>query len=205
MVVERKVIEDFIRRAYDTACGHGFHDVELSDQHMLMLVIGEIGEMVEADRKSRRADVASFKALEEIRIGSDAEYAEYVNKCFVEHIKDTLEDELADVCIRIFDFCGLRKITPAMSSKGVFGMQDEFKRIFGGMTICKQCFSLSCLVCDVGRYGEKWGKDRMEREIGAILSFCFEFARFHGIDLEWHIEQKMRYNESRPPKHGKKY
>lgn len=192
MVVERKVIEDFIRRAYDTACSHGFHDVELSDQHMLMLVIGEIGEMVEADRKSRRANRELFD--------------KFTDGAFVEgfecHIKDTLEDELADVVIRLCDFCGKRGLMPMMSGSGVLEMQKEFSDIFGRMSICEQCFSLSSLVVGMSKYADK---KAVEHDLGMIFSFCFEFARFHGIDLEWHIEQKMKYNESRGYKHGKKY
>lgn len=30
-------------------------------------------------------------------------------------------------------------------------------------------------------------------------------ANIINIDIEWHIEQKINYNESRPYKHGKKY
>ena len=40
-------------RAYKTACEHGFHDKELSKEHCLCLVISELMEAVEADRKGR--------------------------------------------------------------------------------------------------------------------------------------------------------
>lgn len=38
-------------RAYKCACAHGFHNTELSNGHLLMLVITELSEAVEADRK----------------------------------------------------------------------------------------------------------------------------------------------------------
>lgn len=38
-------------KAYKTACEHGFHDQELSNNHFLCLVISELMEAVEADRK----------------------------------------------------------------------------------------------------------------------------------------------------------
>ena len=194
-MVSKEKIQVFIARAYDTACGHGFHDVELSDQHMLMLVIGEIGEMVEADRKSRRVKLHGDDLDNTLRFNDFA-------PTFEHFVKDTLEDELADVVIRLCDFCGKRGLMPMMSGSGVLEMQDEFSDIFGRMSICEQCFSLSSLVVGMSKYADK---KVMEHDLGMIFSFCFEFARFHGIDLEWHIEQKMRYNESRPPKHGKKY
>ena len=40
--------------AYTTACNKGFHDEKHSDEHYLMLVITEIAEAVQADRKGRR-------------------------------------------------------------------------------------------------------------------------------------------------------
>ena len=40
-------------RTYKTACEHGFHDKDLSNEHCLCLVISELMEAVEADRKGR--------------------------------------------------------------------------------------------------------------------------------------------------------
>ena len=40
-------------RAYKTACDRGFHDEELSNEHCLCLVISELMEAVEADRKGK--------------------------------------------------------------------------------------------------------------------------------------------------------
>ena len=48
-------------RAYKTACEHGFHDEELSNEHCLCLVISELMEAVEADRNNKYADRKSFK------------------------------------------------------------------------------------------------------------------------------------------------
>lgn len=176
-------VQEFIVRAYETSCNHGFHDVERSDEHLLMLVLSEIGEMVEADRKNRRFD------MEKYRNGFDSDKV-----MFEKYVKDTLEDELADVCIRLFDFCGLRRLVPV-----VVDMHDDFERLFGGLSLTEQCFALSSFVTNAVREPE------MANRIGMSLAFCVEFARHHGIDLVWHIERKMEYNETRPIRHGKKY
>lgn len=47
-------------RAYKCACDHGFHDTELSNGHLLMLVITELSEAVEADRKGRFHYIKKF-------------------------------------------------------------------------------------------------------------------------------------------------
>lgn len=47
-------------RAYKCACDHGFHDTGLSEGHLLMLVITELSEAVEADRKGRFHYIKKF-------------------------------------------------------------------------------------------------------------------------------------------------
>ena len=47
-------------RAYKCACAHGFHNTELSNGHLLMLVITELSEAVEADRKGRFYYIKKF-------------------------------------------------------------------------------------------------------------------------------------------------
>lgn len=47
-------------RAYKCACDHGFHNTELSNGHLLMLVITELSEAVEADRKGRFHYIKKF-------------------------------------------------------------------------------------------------------------------------------------------------
>ena len=48
-------------RAYKCACAHGFHNTELINEHFLCLVISELMEAVEADRKNRRFDKEKHK------------------------------------------------------------------------------------------------------------------------------------------------
>ena len=50
-------------KAYKIAREHGFHEEEFSDGHYLMLVISELSEAVEADRKGF---MKSFAALSEM-------------------------------------------------------------------------------------------------------------------------------------------
>lgn len=50
-----------------------------------------------------------------------------------------------------------------------------------------------------------WKKDTFEDELAdAVIRIC-DLAESQGIDLEWQITQKMKYNYTRPAKHGKKF
>lgn len=49
-------------------------------------------------------------------------------------------------------------------------------------------------------------KDTFEDELADAAIRIFDLAYEMGIDLSWHIEQKVRYNAGRPKMHGgKKY
>lgn len=55
------------------------------------------------------------------------------------------------------------------------------------------------------RVFEEYVKDTFEDELADIMIRVMDLAAFKGIDLEAHIKAKMRYNQMRPHKHGKKY
>lgn len=48
-------------------------------------------------------------------------------------------------------------------------------------------------------------KNTFEDELADVMIRVMDLAAFKGIDLEWHIKAKMRYNSLREHKHGKKY
>ena len=105
----------------------GFYDEKTEIGTKLMLVVSELAEGMDADRKGLHAKVDQFEQL--IKSG---EYS--FQDAFKSTIKDTFEDEMADTIIRMFDLSG-----------------------------------------------------------------------FLEIDIEKHIELKLKYNATRPPKHGKNY
>lgn len=94
-------------RAYKTACKHGWHEEDLSNEHLLCLVISELMEAVEADRKRMHAFRTPFEDFI-CRFTRDPEHAYKV--AFDEYIKDSVEDELSDAVIRLLDLAGLKGI-----------------------------------------------------------------------------------------------
>ena len=193
VVITKERISDLVSNSYRVARNHGFHDDYHSPAHYMMLVLSEIGEMVEADRKNRHADVAYYTTSSGMGLAS-----------FESLIKDTFEDEMADVVIRLCDFCGSLNVLPQMNDVMV-DMYDEFAKFFGNKSICEQCFALSSMVVDIERSSYDADDSEMRKRLGSTLSFIFEMANYHGIDLLWHVDRKMEYNESRPLRHGKAY
>lgn len=178
-------------KAYKTACEHGFHDNELSDEHCSMLVITELSEAVEADRKGKNADVAKFREWQGNSIPlSDETRNKRFKEDFEAYIKDSVADELADAAIRLLDLAGMRNID----------LNDRFVISF---TVSKnKSFTENCysIIKDIVNY-----KYTLEECINYAIRQVIELAGFYNIDLEWHIKMKMKYNSLRENKHGKKY
>lgn len=195
------LLSSYIDKAYSCACNHGFHEKELSLPHVMMLVISEVGEMVEADRKMKRANVSlfEFNAKSSQPKGRELEHRIF---CFKEFVKDSYEDEMSDVAIRIFDICGMRGIEGLSLNEPTLPW-DGFRGFVESHNICECCYEL------VGMLSRLDYSDVSKGELRDVLNFAFCFlvvmSEVKGIDLKRHIELKMEFNESRPMRNGKTY
>jgi NTP pyrophosphatase (non-canonical NTP hydrolase) len=197
----REVVKDLVQKSFDIACDHGFHDEVHSDEHYMMLVISEIGEMVEADRKSRHANLKAFYDAV-TKPQPEGQEDKHFDFCFKTFIKDTFEDELSDVVIRLFDYLGTIEAMPTMLESGFVDMGEDFEHLFGQYSTCEHCYALTNLVMSITR---GMGKKEKAENVGMVLSMAYELSKRMGFDLLTHVRLKMQYNEHRAPKHGKKY
>lgn len=181
-------------RAYKTACEHGWHDEEYSNEHFLCLVISELMEAVNADRKGRHADVAKFKEWQgnSIPLTEETRLRRF-KEDFDAYIKDSVEDELSDVVIRCLDLAGLKEIyLPTLSCIN----DPAWKKESFNVPFTEFVYCLCRLLLDERSI-------LYERIYNAIVHI-FVYCRFKGIEIDWFIQQKMQYNELRPYKHGNK-
>jgi NTP pyrophosphatase (non-canonical NTP hydrolase) len=72
----------------------------------IALITSEASEALEANRKTNSVDYFNGHATDIILTKSDSEFKEI----FEAHIKDTQQDEIADVFIRLLDLAGYMKI-----------------------------------------------------------------------------------------------
>ena len=194
--IDLNVLRD---RAYKTACEHGFHEQELSNEHCLCLVISELMEAMEADRKRKyfkgkimfERDFNLYSALVE-------ENVRYRN-AFEKHIKDTVGDELADSVIRLLDLAGLRGISLELANGDIDDCIEDMAEACKDETFTESIYSISTLPV---RYD---GIFDFPTAVNDMILSIFGLAKHLEINLLWHIEQKMKYNELREKMHGKKY
>ncbi len=172
-------------KAYRCAVNHGWHEEEYSNEHFLCLVISELMEAVEADRSEKHTNRDIFEYYMKQRRRDDEEFM----YAFKHDIKDSVEDELADACIRLLDLAGLRGY-----DLDSFDYEGSDTEDYSDMTFTESMFRICVYVTD------NFYRD----ELYILLNEIFAFCRDRNIDIFWHIKQKMKYNELRPYKHGDK-
>ena len=168
MITTEKLTE-LCDRAYRAACDKGFHDEQKPDAVYKMLIITEIAEAVQADRK-------------ELRVRKD------IKDRYKGEIAGKLEDELADIIIRMLDYCGLKKIEFRKDNNGF-----PFDRLTAFRTFPEAMYDLCGMITREDLL--------MEVSLRCVIYYCESFD----IDILWFVEMKMRYNETRERMHGRRY
>jgi NTP pyrophosphatase (non-canonical NTP hydrolase) len=99
-------ISDLIKRAHDASIKKGFYPEgeKRNIGEILMLIVSELGEALEADRKFHHINIKLWDQVHvyDLDPSTNPQFA----FDFETHVKDTFEDEIADAVIRIGDLCG---------------------------------------------------------------------------------------------------
>lgn len=182
-------LNELSKQAHEQAVKNGFWEKDYSGEHCLMMVISEISEAIEADRKGRHSNKLGFELSKENYPWEDspATYEHFFNA----HIKGTVEEELADAYIRLLDLAGAQDMDiPDDLSEYLDYVEDTLKEL-ENRSFPEFCFDL----CEMITRG------------CVIEAMCIiqTYCEFKNIDIFWHIEHKMQYNKTREYKHGKQY
>lgn len=189
------ILNRYAKDCHERAVAKGFWDEPHSVGHYLMLVVSELSEAVEADRIGKWAKLTP-EAVKNLRVVSDGAFT----KAFLWFVKDRVEDEIADAVIRLLDLLGWMLKDRAISEAEVatdLGVSAFY--ISGEMTLADALWPIlqeACCLC--GKYAHRYA---ILYSIKSLELLCDHL----GIDLMAHIELKLKYNETRPALHGKKY
>lgn len=175
------------QRIWEIATAHGWHEQPIPTAQYCGLIMTEMAEAIEADRNGRRADMESFNERMSNLDGSD----ECFKEMYKRYIKGSIEEEFADVVIRVLDM-----------AQEVHGDKMRWLGYYPWGQVYHEDKSFIENAWYFIREILNWGT----MNISDSVSFMFDWAQDLGIDLWQHIEWKMKYNELRPYKHGgKKY
>lgn len=191
------------KEVYEANKAKGFHDKEHNNEHLLFLVICELSEAVEADRIGKRANTVRFlKRIETSRsykgLIPDISRERAYEVIYNETIKGSIEEELADAVIRLLDLAGLRGYDEPL----VYSKKDQAKCFaFATKKHSNKTFSELIYATTATLFGDKPEFIKIKQCLLSIEWLCNHLS----IDLWLHVDLKLKYNKTRPQKHGKLY
>ena len=197
--IDADKLNQMMHEIWDIAKSKGWHDEPISKEQYLGLIVTEASEAVEADRNDRRAKTDLM--ADAIKVQGESEYGltqiwyeTWFKHFYDEFVKGSIEEEFADMVIRILDMAwelhGEKMYWRGYDHYGEqFNPEKKFVETFWQ-------FIREVLV---------WGM----MNITDSVAFVYGWADSIGISpetLDMHIRWKMKVNELRPYKHGgKKY
>ncbi|MGL5261799.1 MAG: hypothetical protein ACRC9P_05380 [Bacteroides sp.] len=185
-----KDLNKLSKEIYEANKAKGFHDKEHSVEHMMCLVISELMEAIEADRKGRKADAECVKALTKQTSKS------LFDVLFKNGVKDSVEDELADAVIRLLDTAGALDLALYSFSKDSCDYVTT-KGVFDNCLFTESVFIITKRLLN--------NPLSLNLVISSTIFDIGNLCEVMGIDLWQHVDMKLKYNSLRPYKHGKKY
>lgn len=96
-------INETQKSIHENAKSKGFFEGEKNIGEMLALIHSEVSEALEADRKGRYSEIY-------VHVVNAWTQDDDFKKSFKENVKDTFEDELADIMIRVMDLAAFKGI-----------------------------------------------------------------------------------------------
>lgn len=99
------MINELAKEVHQNARNHGFFDGEKNIGEMLALIHSEVSEALECDRKDKyfkklQLPLRNYEQLPDLTFQVQ----------FANDVKDTFEDELADIMIRVMDLAAFKGV-----------------------------------------------------------------------------------------------
>jgi NTP pyrophosphatase (non-canonical NTP hydrolase) len=181
-MLDNEKLQKLAKEIYEIAVAHGWHEDTKPNELWMALVMSEVAEAVEADRKhiSVNGNLEGFHKL--IEVGHD------FKTVYRDYLKGSVAEELADIVIRLLDYINMR-----WGDKYEWWYNPHSFRIPDEFPVAA------------------WKLVKVHLNEGSMnvrdsIQYVIEWADKLNIDLEEHIKWKMRYNSLRSYKHGgKKY
>ena len=170
---------------------------------VIALILSEMVEALEALRKDR-------KTAFDLQINESDPAFESV---FINHIKDSFEDEIADTCIRILDLAGAYQLElpfvwpEKVQEKWLEGLQNNL--VFKSLedSFAKYLMEFSIRLGEISKQIQLMNQanEVLQKYLPVLLLDLLNYAILGQIDIQKHVEMKLAFNRRRAFMHNKKF
>jgi NTP pyrophosphatase (non-canonical NTP hydrolase) len=171
---------------------------EVDEIRIKLLVVSELFEMFEADRKGKDAKgvEAATRLLKNYNTFTNDSHLSNFLEYFLLNVKDSKEDELADTMIRLLDYSAFLKVD-FNDERFELKVTKKDLRYLSGVFL----HDLDQVISEVNNLLD----NPVSYNIGCCYQELISFAKKYEIDLLTHVNLKLAYNATRKKMHGKKY
>ena len=204
--------EEIAKKAHKTAKSKGFWDIKPNFNTQLMLIISEMAEAIEADRKGRYADLTEYnrrynEVLKTLNPNMDTDtrylYASEIKKdLFLRLVKDSFEDEIADAILRTMDLMVGYEIDIREDIPNIHYAVNSLHQI---ETNSEALLYITSIVIDCYKSILSGNDENLRNSLNILLELLITFCKIKDIPYDSHLLAKLEYNDTRPRLHGKSY
>ena len=182
-------LNDLVTESYNIAKEHGWHEEERSLSALTLLMQSEVAEVLEEYRKHKRVDEIWYE------IHHEADGCHYTTTGKPGDKPCGIPVEIADLVIRIADYCGKYSIDlESWTNVAPYPVTEtSFEEWLSRIN-----YALS------HAWADKDGILGTSFWLGLATSYAFSMATTSKIDLWAVIDEKTAFNRTRPYRHGGK-
>jgi len=193
-------IHILIEASHTLGKDHGFWEKEKDLKEEMLYIFSNIGDIAKAYKKGRRANWSKFDAMIGQLENSNDNQNEGTRKIYKEYIKDTFEDEIANVILRITDLFGGKNINivsvhPWLDNLSETELNYFFRNVNPNHDFKENVshwLNESLALCMFSSDKDQdYGFSHILFHLGALIEFF-------DIDIEKHLTKKIEYNRLRP-------
>lgn len=182
--MNQSIIRNIAEEHHGDMVSLGWSDTSKSDEHYLMLTIGEIGEAMQSHRRG----MVDFRR----KVGKEFihEYIddkELPDALFIEafefYIKDSVADEMADALLRVLDHIKMRGLDYLLDLEESPLTNRKYTGVFSEVG-----YSFSSLVTQ---------ETDIATRLWKAMWFIIKWSESLDLDIELSCMRKMRYNRLR--------
>lgn len=191
-------INTLIHASHILGKDRGFWKEDKDLREEMLYIFSNVGDIAKAYKKNRRANWTEYEAAVNYSNNKNIDGGNI--KFFKTYIKDTFEDEIANVILRITDLLGGKKIDIISTHPWIESLENTELNYFFRNAKPTQEFNgnvahwlnESLAMC-------MFSSDKdTDYGFSHILFHLGSLIEFFDIDIEKHLIKKIEYNQSRP-------